>query len=159
MSSWLIFVKICISDSLNCFLFILSILLNIFLYTEITRLALTFLILIISMYMFRYFYLEPALNLLCYPSVSLALYFFFFFVVPMFLLFFIFFPYLGKVCITLVLIGKVRELTLNSTSCSLAPFRDSVFKSVKEWKVDVHSFQSNYSFLAVLHILALLYFD
>ena len=85
--------------------------------------------------------------------------FFFFFVVPMFLLFFIFFPYLGKVCITLVLIGKVRELTLNSTSCSLAPFRDSVFKSVKEWKVDVHSFQSNYSFLAVLHILALLYFD
>lgn len=58
-----------------------------------------------------------------------------------------------------VLIGSVRDLTLNSTSSFLAQFPDSIFKAATEGKGDVHGSQSNSHFLAVLHLLALLYFD
>lgn len=57
------------------------------------------------------------------------------------------------------LIGSVRDLTLNSTSRYLAQFPDSIFKAATEGKGDVHDSQSNSHFLAVLHLLALLYFD
>lgn len=82
---------------------------------NMSRHAFTFFILFMSLHISQYFYLEPAVNL--FIILEFPLIYSIFFPSTYVVIFLHIHPQYGKIYLALVLIGKAKELTLNSTSC------------------------------------------